>query len=205
MTEPPFELDRDDLPDPPNLPGEVIVKRSIDEAIDAFAEDLFSHAEAAVESHGRFDLAVPPDRSLETVWFRLMLATEYRLFPWEQTYVWLTDPNLAAAVRLQETLIWPAGIPIEHVHPMPERGESAFHERLEQELQGRALDALVLGPDVQAVLGGRMDAKDAVILGAERIAVLAAGHTQSLSGDLSEAMAAAAPRLRWYVAPTAST
>jgi len=195
VSEQPFELEPDDLPAAPDLPGEVIVNRSIDETLDAFADDLFVHAEAAVEDHGRFDLAVAPHRSLEAVWFRMMLATEYRLFPWAQTHVWLTDPDVAAAARLQETLLWPAGIPIEQVHPMPGRGELTLHERLSEALHERPLDATVLGSVAQDGFG----VSQRVFLQADRIAVLAVGQTLEATASLTAELIAAAPRLRWYV------
>ncbi|MDP7070679.1 MAG: hypothetical protein QF561_04955 [Phycisphaerales bacterium] len=201
MNEPPFELEPDELPDPPDLPGEVIVKGSIDEAIDALVDGLFASAEDAVDQRGRFDLALPPQRALEPVWFRMMLATEYRLFPWAQTHVWLTDSDVTAAARLQETLIWPAGIPIEQVHPMPRCSPSEYQTRLEAALPGRPLDAVVLAADSRSQLDVSLGGMASVFLNARRIAVLASVAACVGQDALSDEVRAAADQLHWCVAP----
>ena len=146
MSEPPIELESGLLPDPPDLPGRVLVFESPEAAIDLAIRELQVVADAAVRERGRFQLAVSGDQSLEPVWARLMVDPDLRMFPWPNTHLWVMEPH-ADYTRMQESLITPAGIAAEHVHPMPTNevgaGETSAPP-LSHDLAARPLDAVIL-------------------------------------------------------------
>jgi hypothetical protein len=100
-------------------------------------------------------------------------------------------------------LIWPAGIPMEQVHPMPAAGSEVYSQRLRDSLEGRPLDAAVVLSGMQC--GVREDADQSSIdmdasfqADCTFFAVLAigCGVTIALSPTLAAALG---NRLHWYL------
>jgi len=147
MSDPPSEFEPQLSPDHPDLPGKVIVFESPEAAIDMAIRELQVVADAAVRERGRFHLAVSGDPILEPVWDRLMLDPDLRMFPWPDTHLWILEADNHWP-RMHESLITPAGIPPEHVHPMPTDtgGEaSAQTPPMSHDLAARPLDAVLVG------------------------------------------------------------
>lgn len=208
MSEEPLELDPLDLPDPPDLPGRVCVEASAEEVMDVLIAKLLEVAEAALEDHGRFDLAVSGDDRLQPLWRQMMMDPDLRGFPWERTHLWFTNATPTSCERLAETLIWPAGIPMEQVHPMPAAGSEVYAQRLRDSLEDRPLDAAVVSSQVQC---GVRDDDDQPSLDMDAsfqsdctfFAILAIGCGVSIA--LSPPLAAAlGKRLHWYLDPLAA-
>jgi len=117
MSDKPFELEPYDVPEPRALPGRVVAVGPEDEVAEQLLGDLLISANDAVGEHERFDLAISCSSLLQPLWQRFMLDPDLRGFPWAATHLWLLDSELDQASWLHESLLWPAGIPIEQVHP----------------------------------------------------------------------------------------
>jgi len=182
----PIELEPLGTPEPPPLPGCVRVDDTADDAVDALLSDLLAYALEAVESRQRFDLAVPVDRSLGTLWMRCMLDPDLRPFPWAQTHVWI--PGDVDRVWLHESLVSPAGIPPGQVRSGPVDAAVC-----------RRLDCVV----ADASKAARVIAGDPAVQRASRLLFLT--EAKAVAPVLAEAQAnpapwqEAAPRLHWYL------
>ena len=208
MSEEPLELEPLDLPDPPDLPGMVCVEASAEEAMDALIAKLRTVADAALEDHDRFDMAVSGDDRLQPLWRQMMMDPDLRGFPWERTHLWFTDATPTSCERLADTLIWPAGIPMEQVHPMPAAGSEVYSQRLRDSLEGRPLDAAVVSSGVQCGVregAGQssidMDASFQADCTFFAILAIGCGVTVTLSPSLAAALE---NRLHWYLDPLAT-
>ncbi len=186
MTGGPIELEPLGTPDPPPLPGCVLLADSLDDAADALLADLLARAIDAIDARRRFDLAVVGDRSLERLWLRCMLDPDLRSFPWKMTHVWIVDGSEGA--WLQDALVRPAGIPPGHVR-IGHLGAAA-HPRMDCLVSG--------GAGIQEVitqLPGLGPAGHVMVLvdgpGVDRIL----GHIEHNPAPWTKAT----PHLRWYL------
>lgn len=188
MSQSPFELEPDDHIDPPDLPGHVKMCASNEEAVDAAIHELHSAADAAVRTAGRFHLAVSGDMSLEPMWARLMIDPDFRLFPWPETHLWITgsanDVN-STVLRVQESLILPAGIPTEHVHATLGEG-----------LDNPPLDAAVLSA---AHAASPQPDELECLCAARTLRIIGLGGPFELSHTLAELAGTHQGDLRWYL------
>jgi hypothetical protein len=108
----------------PELPGGgVVLRATLDDALDALCADLLIHARGCVRAFGDFHLAASGESMLEPVLARLMYDPAMREFPWARTHLWMTwdqnngevGPNCSEVVR--ELLAVPSDIPREQFHP----------------------------------------------------------------------------------------
>jgi 6-phosphogluconolactonase len=152
----------DIAPEPPRpkLPGEVLVRGTTDDLIDAIAADLFFQAKACVRAFGDFHLALSGGSTPEPLYRRLMYDPRVRDFPWRKTHLWQVDERCVPDgddrrnwKMIAEVLLDHSDIPREQVHPMPvtepdadERYERELRETLEWREKGHdRLDYVLLG------------------------------------------------------------
>lgn len=163
----PYEL----APTPlgPELPGEVVLRDSCDEAFDAAATDMLMHAAACVRRFGSFHVAFAAGRAVEQFQMRLLTDPKYRGIPWAQTHLWLADEVVGERAgagghgrHLEETVAQFAGVPSAQVHVI-EAGQPGAGERYQRELREHLgwrerghdrLDLVVLELDAAGAVGG---------------------------------------------------
>ncbi|HED53221.1 MAG TPA: hypothetical protein ENJ00_03350 [Phycisphaerales bacterium] len=112
----------------PELPGDVIVRRSPGEVADAVAADLFLQAQNCVRAFGDFHLALSGGQSPLPVYHALMLDPAYRALPWKRTHLWVVhEPGRgpSACELIEELIVTHGDVPREQFHPM-EAKESDF-------------------------------------------------------------------------------
>lgn len=147
-------------PRPPVLPGDVIVRNTLDDLIDALAADLYLHAHNCVRAFGSFHLALSGGSTPLPLYRRLMYDPAYRDLPWSHAHLWIVDErrvpfdddrsNFGAISGL---IVDQSGIPESHVHPIHAcdddadvRYERELVQSLAQRGQGRdRLDYVLLG------------------------------------------------------------
>ena len=112
-----------ETPSAPSLPGSVVLRASEDDALDAAAAEVFTHAIACVRTFGNFHMAVSAAPANEPFFRRLMLDPALREFPWAKTHLWLLDELLVHAddpirrgITLLDYLVEPSDIPRNQVH-----------------------------------------------------------------------------------------
>lgn len=159
----PYEL----APRPPKpaLPGEVLVRETADDLIDAIAADLLFQARSCVRAFGDFHLALSGGSTPEPLYARLMYDPRLRDFPWKKTHLWQVDERCVDDdddrrnwKMIGEILLHHSDIPRDQAHPMPvlepdgdERYERDLRAILEWRERGHdRLDYVVLGmgPDL---------------------------------------------------------
>ena len=135
------------------------VGENIEELSRAAATQLAQIAQTALESRGRFDLALSGGHTPKRLYE--ILASEYReridwkrvhLFWGDERYVRADDP-LSNYLMAREALIEPLGLPPENVHPMPtsfpepDDAAGAYEKLLRQHFgaKGSRFDLVLLG------------------------------------------------------------
>ncbi len=156
--EKPFDMEP--APRPPALPGEVIVRPTVDEIIDAVATDLTAQAKACVRAFGDFHLALSGGSAPQPLYRRLMYDPAYRDLPWKQTHLWIVDERRVPEddersnfAMIRDLLIDHSDIPPSQVHPTRAHEPDAdvrYERELRQALAEREaghdrLDFVLLG------------------------------------------------------------
>lgn len=120
---PTYELEP--TPPKPALPGTVVLRKEIDEVIDAAAADLLIQANNCVRTFGDFHLALSGGSTPVPLYQRLMIDPNFRDFPWNRTHLWIVDErrvpfddDRSNYKMISEILGDHSGIPTEQVHPM---------------------------------------------------------------------------------------
>lgn len=113
------------LPAKPDLPGEAVVRDTVDDLVDAVAADLYVHANNCVRAFGSFHLALSGGSTPVPLYRRLMYDPNYRDLPWAKTHLWIVDERRVpfqddkSNFKLINELIGDhSGIPAEQVHPI---------------------------------------------------------------------------------------
>ena len=155
-------LDPSPLPSRPDLPGTVVLRATVDEAIDAAAADLFIHAVNCVRTFGDFHIAMAANAGAEPLLRRLMYDPGCRDLPWTRTHVWLVDESIAPAgatdsraAALHELVVLPSGIPPNQVHLIDtaaQAPDTLYEAQIREQLGWREkghdrLDYVLLGID----------------------------------------------------------
>ena len=163
-----YELEPDELP-AIELPGNVMVAASLDDAIDRVAQDLIIHADNCVREFGDFHLALSGDPLFERVYWRLMVDPAYRWLPWRRTHLWLTHERCvgfhderSCAGMIGGLIGDHADIPPEQFHPIFAESDTAvadYEEQLRETLGWREkgqdrLDYVLLGVDRDGATAG---------------------------------------------------
>ena len=145
---------------PPELPGQVILKRDDEELHHALGSDLMLHALNCVRTFGSFHLALSGGSTPIPFYCRLMVDPLFRPFPWTKTHLWLVDERrvpfddeLSNYKHIHECLVEHSGIPQAQVHPIPVmdvQPDVTYEDELEQTLGWRErghdrLDFVLLG------------------------------------------------------------
>ncbi|MFK7882726.1 MAG: 6-phosphogluconolactonase [Phycisphaerales bacterium] len=159
MTEP-YEVET--TPDAPPLPGVVLVRPSVDDAIAAAAADLMMQAFACTRAFGDFHMAIGASAHREELVVRLMTDPNYRSFPWDRTHVWTTgEPRVAPEDQahsmsgLGEMLLQGSDLPTDQAHHLPAHlpdAEERYHQLLCSHLESREMghdrfDSVILSAD----------------------------------------------------------
>lgn len=148
------------IPQPPRLPGTVVVRPSVEEVTDALAADLLLHANNCVRTFGDFHLALSGGSTPVPLYRRLMIDPRYRDLPWTRTHLWIVDERRVSFeddrsnFKLISELIGDhSGIPDNQVHPiyaMAEDADEQYERALRETLGWREpghdrLDFVLLG------------------------------------------------------------
>ena len=96
--------------------GEVVVRKNLDELIDAMAAKVFTDASIWVKQRGVFHLALSNAPILYPLYERLMYDPNVRALPWKSTEIWLVDQENKFPNIVQETIVEHADIPEQQVH-----------------------------------------------------------------------------------------
>ena len=149
----------------PALPGEVVVRPSADDLIDAIASDLFLHAHNCVRSFESFHLALSGGSTPMPLYRRLMYDMNYRSLPWGGAHLWIVDERRVPFEdersnygAIHDLIVEHSGIPKSHVHPIPATEDDAdirYEHELVQTLGQRGsgrdrLDFVLLGMGADA-------------------------------------------------------
>lgn len=136
---------------------------NLDRLSRAAAEELLSIAQAAVDEHDRFTIALSGGSTPRTLYG--LLASDFRaVMPWRKTEVFLGDERYVAPGdrrsnyrMIRETLLDHTPIPRGHVHPVPileaeiEEAAEAYEQELMDYFPGQwprfDLILLGMGPD----------------------------------------------------------
>lgn len=112
-------------PEPPALPGVVLVRPDVDAVVDAIATDLLFQAHACVREFGDFHLALSGGSTPEALYRRLMYDPQYRALPWARTHLWIVDERAVPEDHEKSNFRMIGGwivdhsdIPRSQVHPM---------------------------------------------------------------------------------------
>lgn len=147
-------------PERPRLPGEVVVRETVDDLLDAIASDLFFQAKACVRSFGDFHLALSGGSTPEPLYRRLMYDPRVRDFPWKKTHLWQVDERCVEDdddrrnwKMIGDILLDHSDIPHAQAHPMPvldPDGDRRYERELRDTLEWREkghdrLDYVLLG------------------------------------------------------------
>ena len=149
-------------PPAPPLPGDVVVRPTLEDLLDEIAEDVVTQAGNCVRAFGDFHLAMSGGRAAQRLAMRLMIDPRYRELPWKFTHLWMTsdldvpeedERSTIGAVR--GLLGDHAGVPARQVHAMDphlpdaaDRYEREIKEVLAWREKGHdRLDCVVLGVD----------------------------------------------------------
>ena len=138
--------------------GEVIVRATIDELIDAMSALVFTEARFSVSQFGDFQLALSDAGQLFPLYERLMCDPNVRGLPWLLTHLWQIENNMQGIVG--ETIVAHADIPVDQVHaglPLQCEDESApridcvvvdYKSAIPVDIQIRKI--IVVAPSVEA-------------------------------------------------------
>jgi 6-phosphogluconolactonase len=115
----------DPLPEPPALPGTVLVRPTREDAIDTAAHELFTHAMDCVRTFGDFHLALSGGSTPLPLYERLMIDPQFRELPWRRTHLWIVDERRVGFdddrcnyKHIEQIIVQHSGIPLEQVHPI---------------------------------------------------------------------------------------
>lgn len=121
----PQTYDLEPTPPKPALPGTVVLRKEVDQAIDAAAADLMLQANNCVRAFGDFHLALSGGSTPIPLYQRLMIDPNFREFPWNRTHLWIVDErrvpfddDRSNYKMISEIIGDHSGIPPEQVHPM---------------------------------------------------------------------------------------
>lgn len=144
----------------PALPGEVIVKTSVEDLIDLLAAELVAQAKLCVRQFGTFYLALSGGSTPIPLYERLMYDPNCRSLPWEHTHIWIVDERCVPFDdersnyrMINETLGIHSGIPPEQLHSIGVKSSDAdavYEAKLRKVLSQREagedrLDFVLLG------------------------------------------------------------
>lgn len=163
-----YSLDAEAL-EAPDLPGEVVAARELDELLDALAADVVVQATNCVRTFGDCHLALSGDPLLEPLYERLMYDPNCRSLPWKRTHLWIVDEAAvgfddpaSAFRRVRETIVDHSDIPPEQVHPifpLADGAAEAYEAQLREALAWRErgqdrLDLAILAAGVDGGVAG---------------------------------------------------
>jgi 6-phosphogluconolactonase len=110
---------------PPDLPGTVVVRRDVDQLLDALASDLLMQAHACARKFGSFHLALSGGSTPMPFYMRIMTDPQYRGLPWDKTHLWIVDERCVPIEdersnfnHISGYIVEHSGIPRSHVHPI---------------------------------------------------------------------------------------
>ena len=154
-----YSLEDSTLAGPP-LPGEVIVRTSVEKLIDLLAAEIVAQARLCVRQFGTFHLALSGGSTPIPLYERLMYDPNCRSLPWEHTHIWIVDERCVPLddersnyQMINETIGIHSGMPPEQVHSIAALSQSAevdyealLRELLSQREAGEdRLDFILLG------------------------------------------------------------
>lgn len=161
----------------PGLPGRVILRPSMDEALDAAAADLFLQAQACVRAFGEFHLGMGYGPEEHQLLLRLMTDPNYRDLPWSRTHLWsVAEPRVAVGderhshTHLADMVLAATDMPDDQAHPLLGHlhdGDARFEAELRAHLGRREpghdrIDCVLL-PLAERAVRGLLDPMDRLV------------------------------------------
>jgi 6-phosphogluconolactonase/glucosamine-6-phosphate isomerase/deaminase len=161
----------------PRLPGRVILRPSLDDALEAAAADLYLQAQACVRAFGEFHLAMGYGPEEHRLLLRLMTDPNYRELPWSRTHLWsVAEPRVAVGddrhshTHLAEMVLGASDMPEDQAHPLQGHlhdAEARFEEEIRAHLGRREpghdrFDCVLL-PLAEPTLRGTVDPLDRLV------------------------------------------
>lgn len=162
----PYELET--APVAPDLPGSVLLRNSLDDAIAAAAADVMLQAQACVRAFEAFHLAITPSLSSRELVLRLMTDPNFRDLPWSRTHLWaaheprtVTDESTESSGHLADMILHASDLPRDQWHPAPAHlpdGDARYEQELVGHLERREpghdrLDCVVLPAHTGSIRG----------------------------------------------------
>ncbi len=155
----------------PRLPGRVVLRPSLDDALEAAAADLFLQASACVRAFGDFHLGMGYGPEEHRLLLRLMTDPHYRDLPWSRTHLWsVAEPRVMVGddrhshTHLAEMVLDATDMPEDQAHPLhahlhdaETRFENEIRAYLGQRPAGQDRFDCVLLPLAEPVLRGTVD------------------------------------------------
>lgn len=137
------------------LPGQVVIEATDDLLFDRLGHDMTDVALKAVKARGVFHVALSGGSTPEPFYMRLCTDPRFRLFPWQQTHLWIVDERRVPAdddklnfKMIQSVLVNHVPIRSKQVHAMPVQEADAaarYEADLRKLLPTGRLDFVLLG------------------------------------------------------------
>ncbi|MEM1423621.1 MAG: 6-phosphogluconolactonase [Planctomycetota bacterium] len=150
----------EDAIEPPDLPGEVVVRKILDDLYHEMAAELVVHAKNCVRMFGDFHIALSGGSTPIPFYRTIMTDPAFRDLPWKFTHLWIVDERRVPFDdeksnwgQLRQYFAEHADIPADNLHPMrgdhPE-ADVAYERELREHLAWREkgqdrLDFVLLG------------------------------------------------------------
>lgn len=150
-----YELNETFEPHDLTLTGKVVVKQTDDLLFDSLGNKMLEVALKAVKAKGVFHLALSGGSTPEPFYMQLCTDPQFRLFPWQQTHLWIVDERCVPDdddklnfKMIKDVLVDHVPLRKRQVHAMPVMDKAAadlYEKVLRECLPTGKLDFVLLG------------------------------------------------------------
>lgn len=150
-----YELNESMEPADLKLTGDLVVEPTDNLLFDSLGHAMLDVAFKAVKARGEFHVALSGGSTPEPFYIRLCTDPRFRLFPWQQTHLWIVDERRVPDdddklnyKMIKDVLVDHVPIRKRHVHAMPVMESDAadqYEKTLHEYLPSGKLDFVLLG------------------------------------------------------------